>query len=123
MKWTRADQQHAWTLAGDDRGTYGDYPIEPNRDWCWASYLLRRGELTQVVDAEAFFDVGDLVDDPFGAGLTEPPVLLVFEGLGQVAKFLSGHHVTQRGENDGVFTCLVRLIHPDESQHVLHQSM
>jgi hypothetical protein len=22
----RADQQHAWALAGDDRGTYGDYP-------------------------------------------------------------------------------------------------
>ena len=22
----RADQQHAWVLAGDDRGTYGDYP-------------------------------------------------------------------------------------------------
>jgi hypothetical protein len=22
----RADQQHAWTLAGDDRGVYGDYP-------------------------------------------------------------------------------------------------
>ncbi len=21
----RADQQHAWTLDGDDRGTYGDY--------------------------------------------------------------------------------------------------
>jgi hypothetical protein len=21
----RADQQHAWVLAGDDRGTYGDY--------------------------------------------------------------------------------------------------
>ena len=21
----RADQQHAWTLAGDDRGIYGDY--------------------------------------------------------------------------------------------------
>lgn len=25
----RADQQHAWALAGDDRGTYGDYaPVE-----------------------------------------------------------------------------------------------
>jgi hypothetical protein len=23
---TRADQQHAWVLAGDDRGVYGDYP-------------------------------------------------------------------------------------------------
>lgn len=22
----RADQQHAWAVAGDDRGTYGDYP-------------------------------------------------------------------------------------------------
>jgi nitrate/nitrite transporter NarK len=22
----RADQQHAWVLAGDPRGTYGDYP-------------------------------------------------------------------------------------------------
>jgi hypothetical protein len=22
----RADQQHAWVLAGDDRGTYGHYP-------------------------------------------------------------------------------------------------
>lgn len=22
----RADQQHAWVLAGDDRGTYGRYP-------------------------------------------------------------------------------------------------
>ena len=22
----RADQQHAWVLAGDDRGVYGDYP-------------------------------------------------------------------------------------------------
>jgi uncharacterized membrane protein YccC len=22
----RADQQHAWTLAGDDRGAYGEYP-------------------------------------------------------------------------------------------------
>ena len=22
----RADQQHAWVLAGDDRGIYGDYP-------------------------------------------------------------------------------------------------
>jgi hypothetical protein len=21
----RSDQQHAWTLAGDDRGMYGDY--------------------------------------------------------------------------------------------------
>ena len=77
MKWTRADQQHAWTLAGDDRGTYGDYPIEPNRDWCWASYLLRRGEQTQVVDAEAFFDVGDLTDDladsdTFGPNTEQP---------------------------------------------------
>jgi ABC-type Fe3+-siderophore transport system permease subunit len=29
----RADQQHAWTLAGDDRGTYGDYrrQIYPTR--------------------------------------------------------------------------------------------
>ncbi len=24
----RADQQHAWTLAGDDRGVYGDYRPE-----------------------------------------------------------------------------------------------
>jgi ABC-type Fe3+-siderophore transport system permease subunit len=23
---TRADQQHAWVLAGDDRGVYGAYP-------------------------------------------------------------------------------------------------
>jgi hypothetical protein len=23
---TRADQQRAWALARDDRGTYGDYP-------------------------------------------------------------------------------------------------
>lgn len=23
---SRADQQHAWTLAGDPRGTYGQYP-------------------------------------------------------------------------------------------------
>ena len=22
----RADQQHTWVLAGDDRGIYGDYP-------------------------------------------------------------------------------------------------
>jgi hypothetical protein len=22
----RADQQHAWTIAGDDRGVYGHYP-------------------------------------------------------------------------------------------------
>jgi hypothetical protein len=22
----RADEQHAWVLAGDDRGAYGDYP-------------------------------------------------------------------------------------------------
>ena len=22
----RADQQHGWVLAGDDRGIYGDYP-------------------------------------------------------------------------------------------------
>lgn len=24
----RADEQHAWTLAGDDRGIYGNYPPE-----------------------------------------------------------------------------------------------
>jgi hypothetical protein len=24
----RADQQHAWVLANDDRGTYGDHPPE-----------------------------------------------------------------------------------------------
>ena len=24
----RADQQHAWVLAGDDRGIYGNYPAE-----------------------------------------------------------------------------------------------
>jgi hypothetical protein len=24
----RADQQHAWALLGDERGTYGDYPPE-----------------------------------------------------------------------------------------------
>ena len=24
----RADQQHTWVLAGDDRGTYGNYPPE-----------------------------------------------------------------------------------------------
>jgi hypothetical protein len=24
----RADQQHAWVLAGDDRGIYGDYRPE-----------------------------------------------------------------------------------------------
>jgi hypothetical protein len=26
----RADQQHAWTLAGDDRGVYVEYPPEEN---------------------------------------------------------------------------------------------
>jgi uncharacterized membrane protein len=26
----RADQQHAWTLAGDDRGTYGEYIPQEN---------------------------------------------------------------------------------------------
>lgn len=26
----RADQQHAWVLAGDDRGVYGDYPPSPS---------------------------------------------------------------------------------------------
>lgn len=25
----RADQQHAWTLAGDDRGIYGEYRPHP----------------------------------------------------------------------------------------------
>ena len=25
----RADQQHAWVLAGDDRGVYGAYPPAP----------------------------------------------------------------------------------------------
>jgi hypothetical protein len=25
----RADMQHAWVLAGDDRGIYGDYPPPP----------------------------------------------------------------------------------------------
>ena len=24
--WHGLHQQHAWVLAGDDRGTYGDYP-------------------------------------------------------------------------------------------------
>ena len=51
---------------------------------------LGRGELAQVVDAKASFDVGDFIDDPLEAGLTEPPVLLVFDGLSQVAKLLSG---------------------------------
>jgi hypothetical protein len=26
----RADQQHAWVMAGDDRGVYGDYPPAGN---------------------------------------------------------------------------------------------
>ncbi len=30
--WARADQQHAWAMAGDDRGIYGDYPPS-----CWVS--------------------------------------------------------------------------------------
>ena len=79
--------------------------------------------MAQVVDAEAFFDIGDFIDDPLEAGLTEPPVLLVFKDLRQVAKLLSGHHVTDRGENYGVFACLVRLVHPDEGRHVLHQGL
>jgi hypothetical protein len=28
----RADQQHAWVLAGDDRGVYGEYPPRQNVD-------------------------------------------------------------------------------------------
>jgi hypothetical protein len=48
-------------------------------------------------------------------------VLLVFEGLSEVAKLLGGHHVAQRGENNGVFACLMGLIHPDERRHVVHQ--
>jgi hypothetical protein len=28
----RADRQHAWVLAGDDRGIYGDYPPQQT-DW------------------------------------------------------------------------------------------
>ncbi len=83
--------------------------------------ILGRGELTQVVDAEAFFDIGDSIDHPLKAGLAEPSVLLVFEGLSQVAELLSGHHIAQRRENNGVFACLMRLKHPDERRHVLHQ--
>jgi hypothetical protein len=38
-------------------------------------------ELGQVVDSEALFDVGDLVDDAGEAGLAEAPVFFVFKGL------------------------------------------
>ena len=39
------------------------------------------GELAQVVNAEAFFDVGDFIDHPLKTRLAEPSVLLVFKGL------------------------------------------
>jgi membrane protein implicated in regulation of membrane protease activity len=34
----RADTQHTWVLAGDERGTYGEYPPksfpgQPEKDW------------------------------------------------------------------------------------------
>lgn len=33
----RAEQQHAWVLAGDPRGTYGQYPP---KEWTWAEDAL-----------------------------------------------------------------------------------
>ncbi len=59
---------------------FGDTPL------AW----LGGGELAQVVDAKAFFDIGDFIDHPLKAGLAEPAVLLVFEDLSQVAKLLRG---------------------------------
>ena len=41
--------------------------------------LLGRGELAQIVDVEAFFDIGDFVDHPLEAGPAEAPMLLVFK--------------------------------------------
>lgn len=37
---------------------------------------LAGGELAQVVDAKAFFDIGDLVDHRLKTGLAKAPVLL-----------------------------------------------
>ncbi len=84
---------------------------------------LAGGELAQVVDAKAFFDIGDLVDHRLKTGLAKAPVLLVFKGLGHVAKLDSGHHVAQRRENDRVLARLMRLKHSDVRCHVLGQGV
>lgn len=56
-------------------------------------------------------------------GLAKAPVLLVFKGLGHVAKLDSGHHVAQRRENDRVLARLMRLKHSDVRCHVLGQGV
>jgi hypothetical protein len=64
------------------RGRPDEPPHEADMaERCHRRCILGRGELAQVVDAEAFFDIGDFIDHPLKAGLAEPPVLLVFEGL------------------------------------------
>jgi len=47
---------------------------------------LGGGELAQVVDAKALFDVGDFIDHPLEGGLAETSVLLVFKGFSHVPK-------------------------------------
>jgi len=74
-------EHHPRTVLSEERGDLG------------RCGLLGRGELAQIVDAEAFFDIGDFVDHPLEAGLAEAPMLLVFKSLRHVAKLHSGHHV------------------------------
>jgi len=38
--------------------------------------ILSRGELAEIVDAEAFFDIADFIDHPLEASLAKPPVLV-----------------------------------------------
>ena len=43
---------------------------------CYRHCVLGGGELAQVVDAEAFFDIGDFIDHPLKAGLAEPRITM-----------------------------------------------
>jgi hypothetical protein len=51
----RADQQHAWVLAGDERGTYGDYPPAMSASKILASVAVtvETGPNTQTHDCRA----------------------------------------------------------------------
>ena len=52
----RADQQHAWVLAGDDRGIYGEYTPEVFRD------------KPKNTDGQAFYGQAKKIKDPGGCG-------------------------------------------------------
>src|SRR5438105_401795 len=84
------------------------------------SSQLRR-ELRQVVDAERLLDRGNPNDDCLESIFSKQLMLFLLEVFPERRELLLRHDLTQRREQDGVLTRLVRRVHADElTERVAH---